>query len=475
MTIIEKYINQTTKAAPLAVFRIFFGLMMFISIVRFWTNGWIEKLYIEPSFFFSYYGFEWVKPLGNYTYLLFIVCGLSALAVAIGFRYKLAITTFFLSFTYIELMDKTTYLNHYYFISILSFLMIFLPAEKYFSWDAKRKGAIDVVPKWSIDSIKLLLGIVYFYAGLAKLNSDWLFRAMPLKIWLPGRYDIPVLGDFLHQECVIYAFSWGGVIYDLSIPFLLLWKRTRVFAFIMVVIFHVLTRVLFPIGMFPYIMIVSALIFFDARVHERIISGISKILIVISSATRSLFSKEGSISKGDRSFATPAYQSSRLKMKKEENRRTPKWKLTLLTIFFGIQLLLPWRYLLYPGELFWTEEGFRFSWRVMLMEKAGYANFKIVDRTNDEVFYIDNSDFLTSFQEKQMSFQPDFILEYAHYLRDHFATQGKEVEVYVESFVALNGRRSQPYINPSVDLAKQQESFKHKNWLLPFKDEIKGI
>ncbi|WP_425389950.1 HTTM domain-containing protein [Ekhidna sp.] len=475
MTIIEKYINQTTKAAPLAVFRIFFGLMMFISIVRFWANGWIEKLYIEPSFFFSYYGFEWVKPLGNYTYLLFVVCGLSALAVAIGFRYKLAITTFFLSFTYIELMDKTTYLNHYYFISILSFLMIFLPAEKYFSWDAKRKGEIDVVPKWSIDSIKLLLGIVYFYAGLAKLNSDWLFRAMPLKIWLPGRYDIPVLGDFLHQEWVIYAFSWGGAIYDLSIPFLLLWKRTRVFAFIMVVIFHVLTRVLFPIGMFPYIMIVSALIFFDSRVHERIISGISKILIVISSATRNLFHKNESTNKEDRSFSTRAYRSGRLKMKKEENRRTPKWKLALLTIFFVIQLLLPWRYILYPGELFWTEEGFRFSWRVMLMEKAGYANFKVVDRTNDEVFYIDNSDFLTSFQEKQMSFQPDFILEYAHYLRDHFATQGKEVEVYVESFVALNGRRSQPYIDPSVDLAKQQESFKHKNWLLPFKDEIKGI
>ncbi|WP_421764022.1 HTTM domain-containing protein [Ekhidna sp.] len=465
---INRYINQTTKAAPLAVFRIFFGLMMFISIIRFWANGWIEKLYIEPSFFFSYYGFEWVKPLGNYTYLLFAVCGLSALAVAIGFRYKLAITTFFLSFTYIELMDKTTYLNHYYFISILSFLMIFLPAEKFFSWDAKRTGPIGIVPKWSIDSIKLILGIVYFYAGLTKLNSDWLFRAMPLKIWLPGRYDIPVLGDFLHQEWVIYAFSWGGVIYDLSIPFLLLWKRTRVFAFIMVVIFHVLTRVLFPIGMFPYIMIVSALIFFDARVHDRIISGISKILIVISSATRNLFSKEGSTSKGDRSLTM-------LKMTKEENRRTPKWKLILLTIFFGIQLLLPWRYLLYPGELFWTEEGFRFSWRVMLMEKAGYANFKIVDRTNDEVFYIDNSDFLTSFQEKQMSFQPDFILEYAHYLRDHFATQGQEVEVYVESFVALNGRRSQPYIDPSVDLVKQKESFKHKNWLLPFKDEIQGI
>lgn len=440
------YFLKNSKAAPLAVFRIFFGLMMFISIVRFWAYGWIQKLYIEPKFFFSYYGFEWIRPLDEYTYLLFVICGLSALAVAIGFRYRIAIVIFFLSFTYIELMDKTTYLNHYYFISILSFLMIFLPAGKYFSWDA-RTHSLAVIPKWNIDSIKLLLGIVYFYAGLAKLNSDWLLNAMPLKIWLPGKYDVPILGNFLHEEWVIYAFSWGGAIYDLCIPFLLLWKRTRLMAFALVVVFHVFTRILFPIGMFPYIMIVSALIFFDPTVHERIIAFLSRIFKV----------KQSSITKNQNRLVTP------------------KWKLRLISLFFAVQLLFPWRHLMYPGELFWTEEGFRFSWRVMLMEKAGYANFKIIDRTNQEVFYIVNADFLTSFQEKQMATQPDFILTYAHYLRDHFLAQGKVVEVYVESYVALNGRKSQPYIDPKVDLTKCKESFKHKTWILPFEDEIKGI
>ena len=144
-------------------------------------------------------------------------------------------------------MDKTTYLNHYYFVSILSFLMIFLPAHTYFSVDANRNELIrkEYVPKWTIDSIKLLLGIVYFYAGLAKLNSDWLVKAMPLKIWLPSKFDIPFLGDLLQAEWVHYAFSWSGAIYDLSIPFLLLYRRTRTYAFVFVVIFHVLTRILF--------------------------------------------------------------------------------------------------------------------------------------------------------------------------------------------------------------------------------------
>ena len=132
---LSTYLNTKTSAAPLAVFRIGFGLMMLLSIIRFWSYGWIEKLYLVPKFNFSYFGLDWVKPMGNYTYLIFIVCGLSALFVALGLKYRIAIITFFLSFTYIELMDKTTYLNHYYFISILSFLMCFLPANAYYSLD----------------------------------------------------------------------------------------------------------------------------------------------------------------------------------------------------------------------------------------------------------------------------------------------------------------------------------------------------
>jgi hypothetical protein len=176
-SLIDKYIKAPVEAAPLAVFRILFGLMMFFSIVRFWSYGWIHKLYIQPKFFFSYYGFEWVKPLGVYTYVIFIVCGLSAIFVALGYRYKVSIFIFFLSFTYIELMDKTTYLNHYYFISVLSFIMIFLPANASFSIDAytNPKKAYQFIPSWTINSIKLL--------------------------W------------------VQYAFSWSGVLYDLAIPF----------------------------------------------------------------------------------------------------------------------------------------------------------------------------------------------------------------------------------------------------------------
>ena len=449
----NRYITKKTKAAPLAVFRILFGFMMLASIIRFWSFGWIETLYIEPVFSFSYYGFHWLPNLGQFTYLLFIICGVSAFSVAIGYRYRLAIVLFFLSFTYIELLDKTTYLNHYYFISCLSFLLIFLPANCYYSLDALRLKNIraNTIPAWSINSIKLLLCIVYFFAGLAKLNSDWLLNAMPLQIWLPSKYDIPLLGDLLQQSWIHYAFSWGGAFYDLAIPFLLLWKPSRSIAFIFVVIFHVLTRILFPIGMFPYIMIVSALIFFDATFHERILSFFSWLLKKI------------------RLFRV-------VKVNDLQKEKSAKIASYVVALFIVVQLLLPWRYALYPKELFWTEEGYRFSWRVMLMEKAGYAQFIVKNTKTGSQFAVNNSDFLTPFQEKQMSTQPDFILEYAHYLGAHFKSQGHQnIAVHVESYVALNGRLSQPFISPEVNLLDVEDTFKHKDWILEFNDTIQGI
>lgn len=112
----------------------------------------------------------------------------------------------------------------------------------------------------------------------------------------------------------------------------------------------------------------------------------------------------------------------------------------------------------------------------MLIEKAGYATFKVVDPETQKRFYVDNTKFLTRFQEKQMSTQPDFILEYALHLEEYYKDQGiEDPEIYVESFVALNGRRSASYIDPKIDLTTIKRNLKPKKWILPFNDEIKGL
>ena len=430
---------------------------MCYSIARFYLKGWIEELYIEPDFHFSYYGFEWIKPIGEFTYLIFAVCFISSLFVMIGLKYKTSIILFFLSFTYIELMDKTTYLNHYYFISILSFLLIFIPANATFSVDnIINQKKFTNIPRWSVDALKLLITIVYLYAGVAKINSDWLIEAMPLKIWLQSKYDLPLIGgNLLQMEWVHYAMSWGGMLYDLSIPFLLMLNKTRIMAFILVVFFHVFTLILFPIGMFPHIMIFSSMVFFSSKFHEKILYQIRRVITKVGKKVK----------------------SKKIKMETSNLYVLQKQNLTLFTVtsFFIVQILLPFRYQLYPGELFWHEQGYRFSWRVMLIEKIGYTNFKVMNPNDGTSFMVDSSQYLTPFQLKQMSFQPDFILEFAHYLGEKYSTENNKVEVYADSFVALNGRPSKRFIDPDINLINEQESFKDKKWILPLEDEIKGI
>jgi hypothetical protein len=449
---VKRYLQKSTSAAPLAVFRFALGMLLFVSIIRFWSKGWIHDLYIEPKYFFPFYGFEFVTAPGQYIYVLFAVCGLSAFLFAIGLFYRVSSIALFLTFTYIELIDKSTYLNHYYFVSMICLMMIFLPAHVCYSLDAYRKKSIaaQTIPQWCIDSLKLFVCIIYIFAGLAKVNSEWLLNAQPLRIWLPSKNDLPLIGSFFNYVWVAFVFSWAGCLYDLSIPFLLLKRSTRFFAYGAVVGFHALTAILFPIGMFPYIMVATALIFFSPDFHEKVLNTV-----------RSWFSQPGHPATVSRTFEYPIASRNVL--------------IGLFILFFSIQVAMPLRYLFYPDELFWTEEGYRFSWRVMLMEKSGHAEFIVADQDGRRAV-VDNREFLTPLQEKMVSTQPDMVLQFAHILRDHYAALGwRSPEVYVDSYVVLNGRLGKPLIDPLTDLAKQEDSFQHKPWILPFNNDIKGF
>ena len=206
---ISKWSYAETSIAPLIVFRIIFGLMMFLGILRFWLKGWIHDFFIRPDHFFHYYGFEWVKPMGEHgMYTIFALLLISSLSIALGIFYRISIILFFVLFTYVELIDVTNYLNHYYFISLVSFLMCFLPANRYFSLDmiwSHPKKTIKSIPNWTIGILKFQLGLVYFFSGIAKLNYDWLFDAMPMSIWLQAKTHWPIFGSLFTEKWVAYS------------------------------------------------------------------------------------------------------------------------------------------------------------------------------------------------------------------------------------------------------------------------------
>lgn len=467
----SKLVYEKISIAPLATFRVLFGFMMLVSILRFWYNGWIFDQYIYPDFFFTYYGFDWVKPFDSRgMYLIFFLMGMSALAVMMGLFYRFSSILFFLTFTYVELIDKTNYLNHYYFVSLVSFILIFLPAHRYFSLDALIWPSIKLekVSAWTINIIKFQLGIVYFYAGLAKLNYDWLVQAMPLKIWLPAKTNVPLIGWLFNYKWSPTLFSWFGALYDLCIPFLLLNRYTRLLAYGAVLIFHILTAVLFQIGMFPYIMILSTLIFFPAQYHQKVIdftaSRIKKAILFIQNLNVFLVPNFPS-------FPYPTLSIFNISAFNKKSQLLKKIEQYALITYIIFQLVFPFRHLLYPGNLFWTEQGYRFSWRVMLMEKAGYIVFHIYDPITGKIEQANNYHYLTKTQEKQMSTQPDMILQFAHFLKEKYREKGFiDPHITAESYVTLNGRRSKPFIDPKVNLVNIEESWKHKDWVLPLKE-----
>lgn len=437
--------------APLVTLRVLFGLAMLLACLRFWANGWIDQLYIGPQYHFTYYGFDWVKvPPGDVLHGMYGAMTLAALFMSIGLLYRASAAVFFLLFTYVELIDVTTYLNHYYFISLASFLMIMMPANRALSVDTviwPRMRTMKV-PAWCAGIFKLQLGMVYFFAGLAKLNPDWLLRAQPLSIWLPPRATMPIIGWALKYKATAYIFSWAGALYDLLVPFLLYRKGTVLLAYTAVVGFHLITGALFPIGVFPMVMILLTTVFFPAAWHRRFWGRIFPSFIA---------------QENDRAQPEPSSP--------EGSGRYHSVVLTLLSFYFAIQVLMPMRYLAYKGNLFWHEQGFRFSWRVMLMEKEGSALFTVLDPATGRIWEVNNRQYLTPVQEKYMATQPDLILQYARIIEEQYKSQGvNDPVVKADVQVTLNGRRSRTYVRPDVDLTEIEDGCGERWWLMPWYD-----
>lgn len=430
-------LSKPIPIAPLSGFRFLFGALVLFSTLRFWSLGWIEDQYLEPVYHFTYFGFKWVQvyhPI--YIYALFFVLALSAFLVMVGLFYRLSIILLFLSFSYIELLDKAYYLNHYYFVSVVAFMLIWLPANANHSLDARfgRVRKSMVVPLWTLLSLQCMIGIVYVSAGIAKMQAEWLFDAMPLRIWLPAKDHLPILGAILKQPWAAYVFSWSGMLFDTTIVFFLWWKRTRPLAYVTVVVFHSLTGLLFQIGVFPVVMIALTTVFFSPDAWARFLSFAS----------------------------TPVQNPYAYQMVQRMNRSLPIIALILL-----LQLVVPFRPLLYPGNMFWTEEGYRFGWHVMLAEKAGTATFYVKQQASSVEQVVDNSDFLNRHQEKQMAFQPDMILQFAHFLKTHYQQEYamNDLQIRCEAYVSWNARPSKLLIDPQVDLTTVSRGWAAKDWI----------
>ncbi|MTJ07826.1 HTTM domain-containing protein [Anabaena sp. UHCC 0204] len=434
--------------ASLVYFRIGFGAIMLWEVWRYFNNGWIKRYWIDPPFNFTYYGFDWVKPLPeNGMYVLFVVLGILAFFITIGFKYRVSAALFFVGFTYTFLLEQARYLNHFYLVCLLSFLLIFLPANRAFSIDARQRPEIysDTIPAWPIWLLRVQIGIVYFYAAIAKINPDWLLHAQPMTMWLSSRTDFPIIGQYFTESWMVYLLSYGGFLLDLLVFPCLLWRRTRLIAFVFAVIFHLMNFRLFSIGIFPWLMIASTAIFFNPDFPRRLMKG----------------------------WWTVKHCHPNPLIKPKYLRWWRANTCALLSIYLILQILIPFRHFLYPGNVNWTYEGHRFSWHMKLLSKRGDIQFFVTDPIENQTWEFDPDNYLARWQVRTMVGRPDMILQFSHHLADELRAAGyAQIEVRVRSELSLNGRNPQLFIDPGVDLVTQRRSLKPSSWILPLTETL---
>lgn len=431
--------DEPVSAASLGAFRILYGVLAFAGATRALAMGWVDQFYVQPELHLKYFGFGWVEAApAPWMHAVFVAMAGLGVLIALGWHTRVVAALHLLLFTYVELIDVSTYLNHYVLFSLLGLWIVLLPSGRALSLDARRKGAA-AIPRWMLWVLRTQIGVVYVHAALAKVSADWLLHGQPLGIWLSARTDLPVVGALFMDPWlpfVALAAGWAGFLNDLLAPALLSHRRTRPFMFAVLVFFHVMTSYLFDIGLFPLIMLSGATLYFAPDWPRRVLAWIGR---------------------GEHRVPT-----------RQPTRPLGRLSAAALVAFLALQALWPLRANLYEGNVLWHEQGMRFAWRVLCREKAGSVTYRVRWDDHPREMHVSPGAYLDVRQESEMSGQPDLILQLAHHIADEHRRLGHEgVEVRVDALVSLNGRPMARLIDPEVDLTTLRDGLAAADWILP--------
>lgn len=402
-----KWLFRPIDGAILIYFRFLAGLFLSFELINSLSLGDFDE-YSAP-FHFTYLYLDWIKPWPKWGLIIhYILTILAGFTFALGYRQKLSAIILFVGNTLLFLMEKSEYINHLYLYCLIAFWLIWLP---------EKKGNRMEAPAWYYYLLLFHISIVYFFAGIAKLNPDW----------LSGNAVNVMLGK--KSEWSLFL-AYGGLLFDLLVVPFLLWKRTRVFAFLAACFFHLSNVVNFGLATFPWFSLMMTALFFGSS-WPRKFSWFDDFYPEISEGTK------------------------------------PNTAVALgLGVYCLFQLLIPLRLHLYEGNPSWTEEGHQFAWRMKLRDKRGDVYFYVVDKKTNKMKIIFPKGYLTKKQYQDLVGKPDSILQFAHYLKRKFG----DVKVHASSRVSLNGAPKSEIIDIKRDLGKEERKLGAYDWILTQKE-----
>jgi len=432
----NNFLFKQVDNSSLIVFRIIFGLLIFLESVGAIFTGWIKRTLIDPEFTFTVIGFEWIQPLpGNSMYFYYLIMSILGLFVMLGYKYRWSMLGFTILWSTTYLMQKASYNNHYYLLILISAFMCLVPANRYLSIDAKQNPEITSykMPNWAKWVFIAQMAIVYTFGSIAKLYPDWLNTSV-VELLMKAKEHYYIVGDVLQQKWVHYILAYGGIAFDGLIIPLLLFKPTQKVAFVCAIFFHLFNAIVFQVGIFPFLSLAFCLFFFEDKIIHN------------------LFLKQ-----------KPFYPSDEVIIPKTASILKP-----ILFVYFCIQLLLPIRHWFIPGDVLRTEEGHRLSWRMMLRTKSGGINYKVVDKETGKSTIINHRNFVSPKQHRLLATKPDVIWQFIQHLKAKYKAEGKSVEIYaINSKISINGGKYNLFINPEIDLTTiEWNTFTHSDWIL---------
>ncbi|MFK7948216.1 MAG: HTTM domain-containing protein [Saprospiraceae bacterium] len=442
------YWLQPIDNSQLVLMRIILGLVIVADAFGGIATGWTYRAFIEPDFTFTFMGFEWLKIFaGKPMYVIYTIFGICGIFITLGAYYRTAAIGAAITWTMIYFAQKTNYNNHYYLLMMLCWILVFLPANRYFSYDAKRNPSIKslTTPRWTVLIFVVQLLIVYTFASIAKMYPGWI-AGEPMEIWFKQKANYPIIGPYLQYFHTHQFVGLGGILFDLLVIPALLWKPTRWLAVVASLGFHLFNSVVFQVGTFPYLMIGTLILFFPP---EQI---------------RKTFFK-----------SKPAVNPVPLpETRFSERTQRNKIILIVLSLHFLMQLILPLRHHLYPDSVMWNEEGHRYAWRMMLRAKSGSVTFSIIDNKTGEKHFVRPTEYVTPKQSSSLAIHPDMLWQFVQVIKKDYAKKGMtDISIYARSKIRVNKGKYHTFIDPEYDMAKAKwHYFTHSEWILPEPDDF---
>lgn len=434
---IVAYLWQPVDGLTLSVYRIGFALLMLYEVYR--IAGLVDAEYLATQCPFRFDGFDWLPTPSRAQFdVLIAAMAVSCGLMAAGLLFRAAAITWFGLYTYVFLLEQTLYNNHYYLISLLSFLFCVTNADTSLSFGKHQRSRF--IPAWQLWIFRFQFALVYSYAGIAKINLDWL-QGEPVRYMLQVRTEAFAWHEFYTSDTVVYFIAYGGLLFDLLIPWLLLCQRTRRLAVALILIFHITNSQLFQIGVFPWLGIWSTILFLDPERTRRTLRLVNRNTLSMSNAT-----------------STPTASF------------VQRWVTALIAIYVAVQIVAPLRHFAYPGNVSWTEEGHNFAWHMKLRSKDSMYRFYSVN-VRGQMTPIDQTNYLTPKQQQEIASRPTLLHRFARFLNRTVAeSHTNEDRIVVHAIASLNGRPFQYLIDPQVDLGRQPTAWcGSAAWIEPLK------